>query len=71
MLENYPVCPLCGGPVVAATMTGRAIYEDGTKYQPGRMEGLFYHPEDLSVYCCNGSCTWGEHKLSTLTSPPK
>jgi len=62
--EQYPRCPLCGGPVAGAMMTSSSVelrfgVDDPTRY---------YHPDALSVYCVSGSCNW-QAMLGQLTTP--
>jgi len=59
--KEYPKCPRCGRAVVGAMMTGRAIERDGQ---------LYYHPDDISVYCESGACNY-DQKLSSLPTPSR
>lgn len=62
--SDYPICPLCGGPVAGAMMTSESV-NLGFGSAPGM---IYYHPSAISVYCVNADCNW-DHKLSELTTP--
>lgn len=69
--DEYPRCPVCGGPVVAAMMTSGAILADGSKPDSESwLTGVahYYEPSALSVYCESSSCNW-DQPLGNLTSP--
>lgn len=57
----YPVCPECGGTVVAAMMTSGSVIVSGIRY---------YHPKALSVHCCSGACNY-DRQLGQLPYPPR
>jgi hypothetical protein len=58
----YPICPLCGSPVVGALLTTRA-YEDMNE------GAIYYDPRDISVYCINADCNY-DRLLTELPFPP-
>ena len=68
--QPNPLCPDCGGPVVAALMTSGAIESDGSlPHYPYRDRTLYYAPSALSVYCCSASCNY-DAPLASIGFPP-
>jgi len=53
--KDYPLCPRCGGPVVCATMTSRAI--ENHDFHTGEKAWL-YRSDALSLYCQSGDCNY-------------
>ena len=62
----YPICPLCGHPVVGALLTSDSV----TGYDKYTQEvERYYHPRAISVYCSNGDCNY-DRLLTELPFPP-
>jgi len=64
--HEYPLCPLCGGPVVAAMMTSNSIT---IRHRDEQRTDTFYHPEALSMYCCSAACNY-DMPLTWIPYPP-
>lgn len=66
---DYPRCPWCGSLVVAAMMTGRSVHMLVQTDRPGLAR--YYHPDDLSLHCSSGSCTWDQPLVRLTGSVPE
>ena len=71
--HDYPRCPRCGGPVAGAMMTSGAITSDGLKPFAEQLtsEGLYYHPDAVSVYCVSASCNFDKLLREIPTPVPQ